>query len=177
MCVPRVSRTLKRLTTLMRIPLFAHDANSGIDAPLCYKSRTAVVRLLSERKAFLLLDKKGREWAVQFVDLTKSLKSATPGPDKKSVVPALSHFADKLAFALAGTSIASVTLDSIPDEIYPTSEGQSDACISFSECKANVGEIDEGTSPHEILRAQAKIAAWPHIEDDKNPLARGSWIA
>ena len=161
----------------MRIPLFAHDANTGIDAPLCHKSRTDVLRLLSERKVFLLLDKKGREWAVQFVDLNKTKKLTMPGAEKKSASPARSVFADKLAAALEGTSISSELLDVIPDDFYPTGQGRSDSAISYAEIKANVGEIDEYTSANEILRAQAKIAAWPHCIDENNPVARGSWIA
>lgn len=141
-----------------------------MDGQLCFKSRTAVLRLLASREVFLLFNDQGREWGIQFVDLrpvvTFSGKLASALAVAKCVlVPGLIGPADYESFA-------------------PAAEGNSDGAITDVESQANAGIAPDTwdtrfgemlPDANQIQRAREKTAAWPHCEDDKNPLVHGSW--
>jgi hypothetical protein len=132
----------------MRIPLFAHDANPTVDHPLCYKSRSAIVRLLQEGQIVVLKDGKGRDSAAQFKPFWQSLQIPqnveNPGSGQD--------------------------LTSLP--ILSDSSG-TPAAISEQECRANAGEYKK--DPSEILRSREKVASYPHIFDERATSARGRW--
>jgi len=44
----------------MRISLFTHDANPGIDRPLCHKSKTYIARLILEKSAFMIDERRAQ---------------------------------------------------------------------------------------------------------------------
>lgn len=146
----------------MRIPLFAHDANPASDASLCYKSRSAIIRLLSEGQVRILVDKKGREWGAQFLSLV-------PGE--------ASSFADKLAFAVQNAAL-SCGIDpalhgvDLPLPADASKSATSDAAITSAESEANVGIAER---PNEIIRAREKLLFYPLLHDSRAVTAYGRW--
>jgi hypothetical protein len=130
----------------MRIPLFAYDANAAVDSPRTYISREEVLELLSRGEVSILINTKGKEWAVQFN-------------------PVLEHtLASQLAAFLATSPNlgSSETAEDLLD-LFKSSSESSTASISDGEMRANAGVADE---PMEIIRARTKVKAWPIVGDD-----------
>lgn len=147
----------------MRIPLFAHDANPRVDRPLCYKSHDQIVRMLEDESIKLLYDKKGREFGVQFLPVGEAAE--------RTLQSQLEAYMASEMHNLEPAERAEI------EEILLSRSEESTTGITDADCKANAGIVDsrsDGLEAALILRARNKVAAWPHIRDDRNISVSGA---
>jgi hypothetical protein len=135
----------------MSIRVFAHDANPGVDRHLCTKSREEVVEMIRCGSVHVLRNARGKEWAVQFVRIVE-----------RTLASQLSAFLAAVPDVGAGGETAEQLLD-----LFQSSAAESSTAIDDGEMRANAGVVDAQISPIEILRAQLKVRAWPHVGDDR----------
>ena len=142
----------------MRIPLFAHDANERVDSPICYKSHDAIVDMLKTKSIVLLRNNRGKEWAAKFIRIVGHTLQ------------------DQLEQILAHPT---TPLDSLPELCESLSRSEeSNSSITDKDALANVGIVSGGVLAVALVkRARNKIAAWPHVRDDRNVSVSGArWL-